>query len=234
MKWKEVMKRRKLLSLSVVAVATLATMFFLYSTIRTTTPPTSADTSPALPTNADGGDVLQALGSTGSGTPPGSFTPNQLAYNFDVDSSVATKAGAGHVVQGSDGTGSNTLAEDFNDYPEYDYDFQAIESGGDVGQGSDGTGSNSNTPPEDFTPILLANNDYPGYDYDLQAGIQSRGIESGGDVGQGRGSKSTAPDTSPGSVNEAPSHVPEPASMLLLGSALVGIAVFGRKRLFRE
>jgi hypothetical protein len=289
MNWKEVLKKRKLLSLLVVAAAILATVFFLHSTMRSTTSPTPADTSiPALPTNADLDDVLQALGGTGSGTIPGSRTSNQLAYNFAVGSSVATKAGAGHVVLGSEGTGSNTVAEDFNDYPEYDYDFEAggrgIGSEGDVGRGSDRAGSNHNIPPEDFTPILLANNDYPHYDYDFEAGSRGRGIEGGGGVGQGKSPEGTSSDIPSGGVSESeadtppggdgesegditpggdgesegditsggdgesegditpggdgesepPSQVPEPASMILLGSALVGIAVFGRKRLFRE
>ena len=243
MTWKELIQRKKLLSLSVAAVATLATVFLLYANKHTRTLPTSTDIGiPAIPTNTDVGDVLeasgtdvgdvlQASGSTGSGTSPSSFTSNQLAGNSNVDSSVATKADEEF----------NAILLANNDYPEYDYDFQASERGGGVGRGSDGTGSEA--LPEDFNAILLANNNYPEYDYDFQA-IEGGVIESG--RGASRESGGTVPDTSSGgageppsqvpesgsisgNAGESPSAVPEPASMLLLGSGLIGLAVLGRK-----
>ena len=78
---------------------------------------------------------------------------------------------------------------------------------------------------EDFTAFLLAKHAYPGYDYDIQA------TDGGGSLGSvGPEPVSTGRDISSGNIDNAPpTHAPEPSSMFLLGTALVGNAVFGRK-----
>ncbi len=220
MKWKELMTRKRLL-FSLVAVATIATSFILYATLHNTTPPTSAGTSiPALPTDTHGGDVLQALGVTGSGIPSGSVTPNELVGNSQVRQGHGG-AGFGAVVD--DGSPPTQLADNS------DVDSSPPTNADQVVHGSDGKGSGKD--PEDFTTILLANNDYPEHDRDFQA------FESHGSVGVGVGpERSIASGKSSGDLNEPStsepqtSHTPEPASMLLIGSALVSLAVFRRRQ----
>ena len=214
MKWKELMTRKKFL-FSLVAVATLATSFVLYATMNTTDPPTSAGTNKtALPTETDGGDVLQAFGVTGSGKSSSSFTANQLVGNSQVRQG---HGGAGFETVVDEGSPPTQLADNSDPATNTDADQ--------VVHGSDGKGSG--TAPDDFTKILLANNDYPKHDLDFQA------FENQGSVGGGPGSmsshRSTGELNEPRSSEPQTSHTPEPASMLLLGSALVGVAVFARK-----
>lgn len=226
MKWKELLTRKRLL-LSLVAVATLATIFVLYATMHTTTTPTSSGTSiPALPTEThvaetQVGDLMQAFGVTDSGTPSSSVTANQLVGNSQVRQG---RGGAGFGAVVDDGSPPTQLAD--NSYvdssPPTNTDADLVV------RGSDGKGSG--TAPDDFTKILLANNDYPKHDHDFQA-FESHFSSGGGpDVSVGGGPDSIASDRSSGDLNEPQtSHAPEPASMLLLGTALVGAAVFARK-----
>ena len=218
MKWKELMTRKRLL-FSLVAVATLATSFILYATMHTTNTPLSGGTNiPALPTETHVGDILQAFGGTGSGTPSGSFTANQLVGNSQVRQGHGG-AGFGAVVD--DGSPTTQLA----DNSDVDSSLPTNTDADQVVHGSDGKGSG--TAPDDFTKILLANNDYPKHDLDFQA------FES--QVSFGGGPASIASDRSSGDLNKPQtsepqtSQTPEPASMLLLGTALVGVAVFARK-----
>ena len=222
MKWKELLTRKRLL-FSLVAVATIATIFVLYATMHTATTPTSSGTNiPALPTETHVGDLVQAFGVTGSGTPSSSFTANQLVGNSQVRQGRGNVGfakpfgGSGLATPQDDASLTTQLADNSN----VDSSPPTNTDADHVMHGSDGKGSG--TAPDDFTKILLANNDYPKYDHDFQA------FES--HVSVGGGPESIASDRSSGDLNEPQtSHTPEPASMLLLGSALVGFAVFARK-----
>ena len=218
MKWKELMTRKRLL-FSLVAVATIATSFVLYATMHTTTTPMSGGNSiSASPTDTPGEDLQQALGITGSGSPSGGVTPNQTANNSQVRQGLA---GTGLATPLYDGSLSIQLADNSNNVSRPAMKAETDQ----VVHGSNGKGSGKD--PKDFTPILLANNDYPEHDRDFQA------LES--HVSVGGGPESIVSGKSSGDLNEPStsepqtSHTPEPSSMLLLGSALVGLAVFRRK-----
>ena len=216
MKLKELLTRKRLL-FSLVAVATIATSFILYATMHTTTPPTSSGNSiPALPTDTDGGDVLQAFGVTGSGPPSGSFTANQLVGNSQVRQGHGG-AGFGAVV---DESPSSTQLADYSDV-----DSSGVTNADQVVHRSDGKGSG--TSPDDFTKILLANNDYPKHDHDFQA-FESH-VSVAGEPESLASDRSSADLNEPKTSEPKTSHVPEPASMLLLCTALVGVAVCARK-----
>ena len=200
----EFMKKRKRLSLLLVTVATLGTVFVSYAINRITTEPTynggSVHTFPAI-VGVDG--FVQGFDGTGTGTLPDSFPPIQLADNSQVR-------------QGPGGTGfsddNSTAAQN--------------TKGGDVGQGSPSTNPEAYSDPDDGSPLtLLAENRYLVYDRDLRA---NPGLQANPD-----GSASTQPaenpETSSPTDDKPQSNVPEPSAMLLLGSVLIGLAAFRRK-----
>ena len=216
MKWKELMKRKKLLSVLLVAVATLATIFVTYAIRHTTTQPTYDGTSvSAFPAKTDGDEVVQGSGGTGTGTLLGkASTPTHVAGSSDV-------------VQGSGGTGSGTFFDDTSVLTQLagssDDDWSPTRKANEdeVVQGSGGTASGTSSDSDDgSTRTILAYNSYPDSDHDFQV------IKSGGGVEQG--SDKTASDTSPDSGNE-PSNIPEPATLLLLGTGLIGLAALGKR-----
>lgn len=214
MNWKNFMKRKKLLSLLLAVVATVAIILVLHATMRTTPLPTSPDTAMTNGAPADSfaqnqltddSPVMQGVRETGPGTLlDNDLPPTQIAAKSDVDSHPATNADA-------------------------DADQ---EVGGTRGTGSD-------RPLDDFTPLLLAKNAYPKYDYDFQAIDNGGGVSlapvgkvPGGGVGLAPVGKAPAPETASDSVDNkslSPSHVPEPTTMLLVGSGLVSLAAFARK-----
>ena len=211
MKWKELMKlmnRKRLLFWSLVAVATLATLFASYVFNRTTTQATYKGSKGVhtFPTNTDGHVVLHGFDGTGSVTPPDGFTPFQLADNSQVrQGSGATGSTPSQLADNSDDSSSSTQNP----------------KGGDVGQGSHTTNSETSSDSDGASsPTLLVQNNYTEHDRDIQS--SSHGV--------GQGPQSTVSDTPSGSGgSEPPSHVPEPASMLLVGSGLIGLAAFARK-----
>ena len=85
-------------------------------------------------------------------------------------------------------------------------------------------GTGSDAPRDGFTPILIPKDAYPKNEYNLQA------IDYGGGVSLAPERPVSAPETPSDSVeNKSPSYVPEPATMLLVGSGLISLAAFARK-----
>lgn len=217
MKWEKLMKlmdKKRLLSLLVVTVATLATVFVSYVFNRTTTQATyKGNGVHTFPTNTDGHVVLHGFDGTGFGTPADGLTPVQLAgiYYLEHDRDFQAAHGAGQQSHGAgadtrpDGSTQSQLADNSND------DSAAIQNTkGDSETSSDSDGASS--------PTLLVQNNYTEHDRDIQS---SHGV--------GQGPQSTVFDTTRGSDNVRPSNVPEPATMLLVGSGLIGLAAFARK-----
>ena len=215
MRWKGPRKRNRLLFLSTVPVATLAIIFILQATMHTSPLSTSplGPTNPALLTSSDGSDILQPLSGTSSSTPAANFTGNQIANDSPVM----------QILRGTDSEMVDGDSPSTHFADNSGIDSSHATNAEELVYGPERTGPD--TSADDFIPILLANNAYPKYDYDFEA-IQGRG-----DLSAGQALENVAPDTSSGGVDNEPlsSHAPEPATMLLLGSALVGVAVFGRK-----
>ena len=160
MKWKELMKRKRLLSLSLVAIATLATIFISHAIKRITTQRTDNDQPTyTFPINTDGDQVVQGFDSTDSGTPLGNGpTSTQLADNSEV-------------VHGSDGTGSGIF---------FDNTSALTQLTDDSDDDSGPTTNASKTSLDDASmTIQLADTKYPDYDLDLQIYRNSDGTGSG-------------------------------------------------------
>lgn len=212
----EFMKKRKRLSLLLLTVATLGTVFVSYAINRTTTKPTyNGGSVHTFPANLGADEVLQGFDGTSSGTLPDSFPPIQLADNSQVR-------------QGPGGTGFGNEPTPTQPADNSDDDSTAAQAtkGGDVGQGSDSTNPEAYSDPDDGSPpTLLAGNRYLVYDRDLQT---NPGLQTNSD-----GSASTQPaensETSSPAHGEPLSHVPEPSAMLLLSSGFIGLAALRRK-----
>ena len=213
--WKRLMNRKRLLSLSLAAVATFAIILVSYAikdtdgvkvtAIRAASDGNSGD---ILLTSTGGDEVVKGLDSTASN--PIQHADNQEAthssYSTDFDGILADDGSTLTQLAGNSNNASN---------PTIDGNRGKI--------GLEGDSTDFQTPfDDDSMPILLADNEYTDYDRDVQLHSGQEGGAAGGVTG-GQGS------ITPDSPDKSPSAVPEPSTMFLLGSGLIALAGIGRK-----
>jgi hypothetical protein len=167
MNWKELMEREKVLSLLVVGVATLATIFVAYAVKPRTALAQPNDNSA---TNIEG---------------------DKLAHRSHDDSRTTTTAKEAKVAHGQAGT-------DFETY----FDFH-----------------------NGWTRTIFPCNWHPDCDRDLQT-YSNTNVFAQRAARIGSGLAVTA--DKPKGHEPTPSHAPEPATMLLLGTGLVALVAFWR------
>ena len=205
MKWKELMKKKKLLSLLLAGVATFTIIFVSYA-VNFVTTKSAVDN---LPVHIISGDIKGDMLMQGSdGMHPLTLPDDTMTPTLPALNSKGT--------EGLSGGSFKILLADSSSLTQV-----ADDAAGDPGPAQNTKGSTSASSTSDdnnSTPILIPASNYPEYDRDAQ--VTNYNDDQTSD---------TSTSTS-GKDDVAPSAaVPEPTTLILLGSGLLGLAVL-RKR----
>lgn len=205
MKWKELMKKKKLLSLLLAGVATFTIIFVSYA-VNFITTKSAVDN---LPVHIISGDIKGDMLMQGSdGMHPLTLPDDTMTPTLPALNSKGT--------EGLSGGSFKILLADSSSLTQV-----ADDAAGDPGPAQNTKGSTSASSTSDdnnSTPILIPANNYPEYDRDVQVANYNDDQTS-----------DTSTSTS-GKDDVAPSAaVPEPTTLILLGSGLLGLAAL-RKR----
>lgn len=205
MKWKELMKKKKLLSLLLAGVATFTIIFVSYAVNFITTKSAVAN----LPVHIISGDIKGDMLMQGSdGMHPLTLPDDTMTPTIPALNSKGT--------EGLSGGSFKILLADSSSLTQV-----ADDAAGDPGPAQNtkcSTSASSTSEDNNSTPILIPASNYPEYDRDVQ--VTNYNDDQTSD---------TSTSTS-GKDDVAPSAaVPEPTTLILLGSGLLGLAAL-RKR----
>lgn len=219
MKWKELMKKKKLLSLLLAGVATFTIIFVSYA-VNFIVTKSAVDNLPVhIISGAIKGDMLMQ-GSDGMHPltlPDDTMTPTLPALNSKGTEGVS---GGSFKILLADSSSLTQVADDAAGDP-----GPAQNTKGDGGKGvpKGSTSASSTSDDNNSTPIFIPANNYPEYDRDVQ--VSDVQVTNYNDDQTSDTSTSTS-----GKDDVAPSAaVPEPTTLILLGSGLLGLAAL-RKR----
>lgn len=231
MKWRNLSKRKKILILAGLAigcVATLCASYILKGNINLVSE--ESGNAEAFPLDIDGetstpptSGAISFLGIPG----PGSFTTkpntkystktNRVRPHSDAQTGILSADNSTGV---SDKSGSRRLQGEKPSNPPGDLI---------------GSGAQDGITEDSGTSALLAGISYNTYDKDIggesnaSLNVTTAHSSNTGNGGAGRTYSNGGQSETENPGNTSP--VPEPSTMILLGTGLVGLAVYGRKRL---
>ncbi len=216
MKWKKLMKSKKLFSLLLAGVVIFATIFVSYAIKH--------DISQSYQSIYAGTNRDEVAGEFDS-LYPEILLGNGLTSGWLAGRSELVQKSNGANSGASSGSGSALAQLVHNNYFEFDYDdFQINENGVQLVQKSDDMNSKTSSSSHGgWTSTLLFDNYYSNYDRDFRIN------KMGNSVAQ---KSAHSPEMSSPAHDRSPSAAPEPATVILFGSGLLGLAAL-RKRLRR-